>query len=616
MHTLTTHRRMRLQMPDRTTLALGWVFLLAAAFFTWRSIFAQPLSLHLGESAGESPAYNQLDNAFLHLRLWVAHIPAQLLGPEPLNPARRPAVLAPYIDYALKGEYVYVTWGPAPVLILLVPLHILGFAPSASITMIPFALGGLGFALATLRVLLREIGGSPWWMPALAGLTLMCASVVPYLLVSSDTYFQAVVAGYGFAMAGIWLAVSTIVRRRASMMRLISTSLCFGLATGSRPTLIVTALILAPVYASLRESRSRRSLVGTLGIPFGVCVLLLAAYDQARFGSPLNYGTIDQINGAGGHPILGELGFIPPGLWGYLMTPPRLDVLFPFLSLAPFQPSYPLSLPTSYSRVSEETGGLLTMAPIAIFLIWLPWLWRRHPETLGRLAHVLLAIVIAGIICMLLLSYEFAGTTERYEADYTGLLLFGALAAWLVLSTRTSGRVRRAVRASGAVLAIWSCIAGIALSVQGFQTHDQLWRTLVNAGSPVSTAMAAIVGHPILAEVSAKWANHTTFRGYANLGAIVSGAVVGPGEQIDLTIVSPSSREVVLTAEVHTAPSLTTGKPGEISIAGPAASIETYRFSHEGTVGFPIHVRQGVNRFVFSPATGRGMEVVDIQIGS
>lgn len=239
---------------DRLSIALGVVFVLAAAFYLWTAATTEPLALH-GE---EADAYNRLAVAFLHLHLWVMKAPPELLSlSNPYSQAQNIAIQSRFDihDYALYDGRLYLTWGPGPVLVLLIPLHLLGFSPSPSVTASLFAIGGLGFALATLRVILRQLGGAPLWMSLLAACALALSSVVPFILRVPLVYEEAIAGGYCFAMAGVWLAASALVDRRASLWRLALMSLAFGLATASRPTLGLLALLLVPVYLSLRATR-------------------------------------------------------------------------------------------------------------------------------------------------------------------------------------------------------------------------------------------------------------------------------------------------------------------------------------------------------------------------
>jgi hypothetical protein len=593
--------RARAFTRDRASLVLVAVFLCMSVVYVWMAAESYPLALH-GSSAGQ---YNALADAFLHLRLWIARFPGALLGPEPLNPALKPAVLNTYGDDSLYRDHLYLSWGPAPVLVLLVPLHLLGYEPSGSVIIAPFAIVGLGFALAALRVSLKLIAEVPLWMCTLAAVTLACASVMPELLRGSEVYHEAIAGGYCFTMAGIWLAASAIVDRRASLLRLGVMSLCFGLATGSRPTLGLTVLVLVPVFASLKSTRPRRGLLVALTAPVGACLLLLAVYNYARYGNPLEIGTRYQI-GSLFHAHLGEVDYVPIGMWSYVLTPPRLGAVFPFLSVAAPQLSYPLNLPVHYAGYSEKTGGLLPMTPIVIFLVALPWMWRRRPALLGSLGPLLLAMASAGVGILLILSYELYVTSERYEADYATLLVFGALVVWLALSAHTRGSRQRVIRVGGGLLAVWSCMTGAAVGSQGLQKHARTWRTLVSLGSPLSTAIVAVGGHPILAEVYAANVLAETRESYSldTAASNISAFWLGAGEQATLTVVSPDSRNVTLIADVRAGSALSADARLEARISGPGPSSHIYQLpAGSGEVGMVVHLARGVNQLALSPVS-------------
>jgi hypothetical protein len=591
--------RVRSLASDPTDVALIAVFLLGAVFYFWRATYAASLSLH----GGQSTPYNELADAFLHLHLWVVNVPAEALASgNPYNPAQRSAFLFEYPDYALYGHYLYLTWGAAPVFAWVLPLHLLGFEPSASVISLPFVIVGLGFALATLRVILRQIGDVPLWICILAGLTLFWASVIPYIERFPLVYHEEIAGGYCFAMIAIWCGASAVANRRASLKRLAAMSLFIGLATATRPTLGVVALLLIAVYFSLRRTRSRRGLLLVLGVPFGVCALLLGAYNFARFDDPFQYGAIYQINGVATYTAhFGEFGFLAPGLWAYLIAPPRLTALFPFLLINYPQVSYPLSLPAHYISVSEETGGLLSMAPIAIFLVALPAIRRRRSALLGPLSSFLLVMVGAGIVCLVFLAYEFYTATERYEADYITLLLFGGLAAWAALSRAIQGRAGRLIKVGGGVLALWSCVAGMGMTYQDIEMHPASWRPLVDIGAPLSTAIAAIAGHPVLAEVFTPNTVRVPPK-YANLGTEVQDFYLTANDQADVTIVSPDSRKDAIVANTSAGQALAAGASPEIRVTGPGPTSHTYPLPGGGQrARIPVRLHKGVNQLVLSP---------------
>ncbi len=601
--------RMRALAVDRVSLALGAVFLLGAVFYLWTAGTSYPLTL----SGSQTDPYNLLANAFLHLHLSVGRPPAGLLRlPEPYDPvANSTFQLKPrdIHDFALYHGKLFLTWGPTPVLVLLVPLHLFGLEPSTSLTAAIFAIVGLGFALAVLRVVLRQLGKAPLWMCALAAFTLALSSVVPFTLRRPEVYEEAIAGGYCFAMAGVWLSASALVARRASLRRLVLMSLCFGLAVGARPTLALSALVLVPVYLSLRGTRADRELLVALAVPVSVCVLLLAAYNQARFGSPLEVGTKYALAGFNQHTAhFGDLSYVLPGAWYYLVSPPRPSILFPFVNLAPPPESYPATLPANY-QAFELTGGLLLMAPILVFLGALPWIWRRRPKLLGSLGSPLLILAGAGIFGLLFLSYEFYATTERYEVNFATLLMLGALAAWLALSESIRGRRRWLMRIGGGLLAAWSCFTGLAIGFVGYANllavnHPATWSTLENISSPLSRAIAIVAGRPVLAEVFAGKVIQAAPVTYTSITASTTAFALSAGEQAELTIVSPDTRTAALVAKMTPAVAVAGGANPSKSAAlllvrGPRHASNTYTIPPGGGVRqIPVRLGPGIDHLV------------------
>lgn len=265
-------------------------------------------------------------------------------------------------------------------------------------------------------------------------------------------------------MIGTWLVLSAIETGHASLGRLALASLCFGLAAGSRPTLGLTALLLIPAYLALRFTRPRKALLLALATPVTICFALLGAYNQARFGSIVENGAKFQLNNVP-DAYWGHVQYLARNMWAYLLTPPHLVGHGPFFELNPPQETYPFALPAGWSGVTRVTGGILPISPISMFLIFLPRVTCRRMLPWSLSLSLLVMAAIAGGI-FLFITYEFFGTTERYEVDYASMLLFGAVATWLTLSVHTLGRLRSVVIVGGGLLAAWSTIASVAIIFQ------------------------------------------------------------------------------------------------------------------------------------------------------
>jgi hypothetical protein len=573
-----------------------------ALFYCWTAASAAPLAL----TGDRGNPYNELANAFLHLRLSVGVAPARLLRlANPYDPVQNTAIQigAGIHDFALYRGRLYLTWGPVPGL-LLAPMCLLGLEPSEGLVTLIFSLIGFGFVLATLSTILKQLGNRAIWTCVLAAVTLGLASAVPFMLRRPEVYEEEISSGFCFAMVGVWLAVSTVAKRRASWWRVAATSLCFGLAMGARIDLVFTGALLIPAYLSLRATVPRRPLLVAVIVPVVTCLVLLMAYNQVRFGDPLEIGGRYQLAGYDPRTMhFGELGYVPPGLWFYLISPPRPTILFPFIELTPPPVFYPFTLPAHYAELLEVTGGLLPMTPILVFLVALPWLWRRRRGRLGSLAMPLMLWVGAALAVIVFISYEFFSTTERYEVDFLTPLLLGAVAAWLALAERPNGQVYRIVRAGGAILAIWSCATGLAISFVGYddslrQFHPLIWRGLEAVGSPLSTLIAHVVGHPVLGGVVARELTQSGVN-YATLGAGTTSFEIVGNEGAAITVVSPSKRTAILVAGIQPALALR-GKPTyRVELRGSGTTSLRAIVSPLGsTVALPVQLAEGINRFV------------------
>jgi hypothetical protein len=579
---------------------LGVVFVLSAAFYVWIAGTSVPLSLH----DGSQDRYNLLASALLHFHLSVGRAPPALLRlSDPYNPALNrqfldgPSEASNIYDDVLYHGQLYFVWGAAPALVLLVPLHLLGFEPSASVTVAVYSTAGLGFALATLRVLVKQLGGVPMWMCALAGLALSLCSVIPFLLRTPGVTEDTLAGGYCFAMGGVWLAAAALAGGSASTSRLVLMSLCFGLAAGSRPTLGLCALVLIPVYLRLRGGRPRRSLRIALGLPIAVCCVLLLAYNQARFHQPLEIGSRYQLSGYDARDApLGRPSYALPGTWRYAMSLPQPMIVFPFVALTPPKAVPPPGLPGP-----EITGGLLPMTPIILLLVALPWLWRRRRDRLGALAVPLMLLAAAGLAMMLLASYEFSATTERYEVDFATLFVLAGLAAWLALSKGPPGRRRLLLRVGGGLLVTWGCVAGFAVSFFGYGdylqvNHPRTWEALEDAGAPLSQAIDAIIGRPVLAPT------------FTSVSGGAREYLLGPAGQGTYTIVSPAAHPatLIVSGEVLTGTRYRLG----VEVAGFArASYPAPKAN--SPVELPVPLHRGLNHLKLFPV---GMSVSERRV--
>ncbi len=222
---------------------------------------------------------------------------------------------------------------------------------SESFAVALFGFLGLVFAVALLHVLIRRLRPTtPDWFLTVASVGIALTNVVPFLLRRPAQYEVAISSGYCFEMAGLLLVASAVLASPARRWRLMFGSLCLGLAVGARPDLAAGGLVAlgAAAYLIKRRGAPYGVLVPTL-VPFAFCVLLLGIYNDVRFGSFTEFGIRYALAGLNQMTTPVErLANIPPGVFSYLLIPPRLAITFPHVFLMSTA-QYPFPFPHGYA---------------------------------------------------------------------------------------------------------------------------------------------------------------------------------------------------------------------------------------------------------------------------
>jgi 4-amino-4-deoxy-L-arabinose transferase-like glycosyltransferase len=204
----------------------------------------------------------------------------------------------------------------------------------------------------------------------LAAFALGFATAIPFILRRPAIYEVAISCGAAFMMLALYLVFRGLFRGGAPSLRaLAGASLCVGLAFDARPPMIVGGAVLlgAAVVLWSREdtpAAARRRITLALLGPLVVCVLLTFLYNDVRFGSPAQFGVSYQLAGVDQQtrPTF-ELAYLPPGLYNYLLAPPRVALTFPHVFLRPppltrgrFRPATPVA-PRRRSTLPSRPAG-------------------------------------------------------------------------------------------------------------------------------------------------------------------------------------------------------------------------------------------------------------------
>ena len=480
---------------------------LVGVYYLW-TVWSSGNPFAFGENRDDY--FNLLSDAFLHGKLHLLIEPPQelLALPDPYDPAQNtPFALH---DAALYKDHYYLYWGPVPALLLFIPFRLLPFGDlPETLAVFLFAFVGFCFSIAVLRILARRYAPqAPRWMLGAVGVALAFGNALPFVLRRASMYELAITAGFCFLFIALYLALTGLPRDgEPRWLRLGLASLSVGLAVGCRPTaivgvlgLLVLTVVLARHAAGGRRAQARIAAI-LLG-PAAAIGVLLIAYNMARFGSPLEFGTSYML--AGYNPKLREanqLRYLAPGLWYYLLARPHLTLGFPFIHISPPSLSYPLDPPADYDGI-EPVAGLLVSVPFTIFALAAPFALRGGARRTG------IALLAAGVLTMVLASVAIWGATMRYEVDFASFILLAAALVWLtVAGVRTGAVPRRIVRWAGVALIAWGALFGAAIGIRGYYDGLQsgqpgTFLALEKLTSPIPTLASRLDGKPKLVNVA------------------------------------------------------------------------------------------------------------------
>ena len=442
--------------------------------------------------------YDKQAEAFRAGQLYLLEPPSPGLRalPDPLNPAN---MRFWRWDHSYYNGHLYLYWGFVPAALLAAAKILLRIhtVVGDGIPVFFYAMGRAIVGTLLIRALARTVEPSPpRWAVWMATLVFVLANPVPYLLARGAVYEQAITAGSLFILSGLYFGLRAVTRAgsRAAKLALAASGLGFGLAAGSRISLLPTAGLLTAwtIVACWRAAGDggwKRLLQPALwgGVPAAAVVLAQLTINYLRFGKPLEFGVSYQM----GFTFLSGPRFIIPNLVMYLFAPAVHSCGFPYLVTKWNVPHAGLPdwfpLPSDV-RIEPAIGVLVVVPFIWLLMLAAPfWLAQRRTRATASPAPdaaavipspgphapwtrrwvtgaLLIGTTVAALPALLIFS-----NSMRYEWDFVSALYLAAtLASWWVLRTPRSRPGRIATSVLVAVLASASIVAGVLLGFVGY----------------------------------------------------------------------------------------------------------------------------------------------------
>jgi tetratricopeptide (TPR) repeat protein len=460
----------------------GLVCALVIGIFAWS---AESGALDLASPRAEDSYYNLLVQGFragqLNVKREAPPGLAQLA--DPYNPAINTSYVwhARYLSYEMsyyRGK-LYLYFGVTPALVLFWPyVALTGHYLLHKNAVVIFYASGFLIAAGLLRAVWRRYFPEvSIWVVALGILTLGSATGILEVLSRCDVYEVARSCGYAFtmlALAAIWGALHGPKRR---VLWLLLASLAYGLAVGSRPSLLFGVIILllpvAQAWRAATEPGSRRRAGLLLAAAVGPVMLIglgLMLYNTLRFDSPFEFGWHYQLTSYKQNTAQQfSLYYLWFNFRFYFLEPMRWSGHFPFLRAVPLSP-----LPSGYWGVGEPYSGILSNYPLVWLALAAPLAWRGRPaEEVSVLRWFVAAVFLLFMACALTLCLFFSASS-CYELDFLPALMLLAVIGILGLERALAGSPvwRRIARWGWCLLLAYSVAFNLLASVEAHATAN------------------------------------------------------------------------------------------------------------------------------------------------
>ncbi|MEI7624417.1 MAG: hypothetical protein WCJ88_12750 [Actinomycetes bacterium] len=395
--------------------------------------------------------------ALWHENLDMGTAPAGLLHlSDPYDPVQNAGFRSAGLhDFSLYEGRIYAYFGPTPAVVLFLPYKALGlgYLNSVPATLLCIAGGFLACAAMIRRCIDRWVPDCPWWVETMAIVGVGVGTSLPFLIWIGGPYEVPIASGFLWVAITGWALLRGFSSESRKVLWFVLASTAVGLAVGSRPQLAVAGLLLvAAAYVVMRSPKSSagwRPQVFALFLPIALIGLILMIHNNARFESPLEFGSRYQLAGVNlqNYPM-GQLSYLPPNLGDYLFAGPRLDRGFPFVSLV---------LPTDPNNFAvyghEFSACFVTSFPwiplgLSIFAVSLRLWWRTERDlvlALGTLSAV-------AVLSLFAVSVTFNASTMRYLVDFVPwFAVVAAVSLAVAIGSKQFSTSLRPV-----IIAVWS----------------------------------------------------------------------------------------------------------------------------------------------------------------
>lgn len=353
-----------------------------------------------------------------------------------------------YWDRAFCDGQYYSYFGIVPVLVFYMPFYFAtSMLPTMNMTAFFFAALAIIFLFGAIMTAVKKFVKKPNMLLLIMGLvTAVFSGGIYYALDFSNVYFNAVLSAMSFLLLCLWTAFAAYNNKspKKQLLLLFVSGLSFILCVGSRPTMALGALILAPAFIHIlmrRDYTLKRKLacVGAFLTPVIAGGAALMWYNYIRFGSLFEFGASYQLTVNDIHSNKVSLLELPSAFFNYFLRPMDFTSQFPHIQL-----SDTALANNGHYVYNVMTLGVICFPFIVLALVLLPLVLKNHIKGTKRLnSHnrvkfctYLLTAVLSVVIVWL--DYCMAGATFRYLLDILPNLSILSILVFLECNTNFS----------------------------------------------------------------------------------------------------------------------------------------------------------------------------------
>lgn len=453
----------RLWRPGRVY--LGWsVFAAFVVLLFWMSVSVGKFRF---PEAEPSALYRLLSEAFLSGSLSLnTPVPAQLLKlNNPYEMAQRQNIHHVWDASLFEGKY-YLYFGPVPALTAFIPLKLLSgtFASEDLIVLIYSLLTVATLSITVFFAARRFDIPVPPWPILWVAYIVFASGLTPQL--GGRTYVAAAISGMLFQALFMLALVGALTSQTRSSGWAFIGGCASVLAAGSRATHLLSVVVGSVIlfaWIFVRPGPRNWRTFAAFVVPACIGVILLLAYNYARFGEVFEFGHSYQLGLADlkASPLCSysspnfSLSLIALNLWYQFFMPPRLIGTFPFFQFERIEASW-VAAPPGYMGF-ERVSGILILSPLLLFgTAALLFSLRR----LSTVARWYLAVLATIGVCVTTFILSCRCAASRYTYEIMGPWLIASILGLWVWISQPRARVPQLIVHS---LCAFGLFAGISI---------------------------------------------------------------------------------------------------------------------------------------------------------